>query len=114
MTRIDLRHPILSWMVAHAGYIITHFEIGKDGRTAYERLKGKATVKDLCEFGEKILYMPLKVSGGLASAEARYKPGIWLGIDERSSEVFVGTDEGKIVGARSVKRVPVEENGIKR
>ena len=81
----------------------------QDGKTAYERLKDKALANDLCESGEKVLYMPLKVSGGLASADARYKPGIWLGIDERSSEVIIGTQDGEVVGARFVNRLLAED-----
>ena len=97
--KIDLRHPVIAWMVTHAGYVITHYEIGKDGRTAYERLKGKPTGIELCEFGEKVHYMPLKVGGGrLASSDARYRTGIWLGIDERTSERMIATLEGIIVG----------------
>ena len=108
--KIDLRHAIVAWMVTHAGYILTHYEVGKDGRTAYERLKGKTNGVDLCEFGEKVHYMPLKRSGGgLASAEARYKVGIWLGVDEKSSERIIGTLDGTVVGARSVKRLPEED-----
>ena len=34
--KIDLRHPMVAWLVTHAGFVITHYEVGKDGRTAYE------------------------------------------------------------------------------
>jgi hypothetical protein len=108
--KIDLRHPIAAWMTTHVGYILSHYEVGKDGRTAYERLKGKHTGVELCEFGEVIHYMPLKeISGALASADARYKKGVWLGVNERTSERMVGTMDGNVVGTRSVKRLPDEE-----
>ena len=83
--KIDLRHPMVAWMVTHAGFVITHYEVGKDGRTAYERLKGKSCKIDLCELGENLHYMPLKTGGGgLASTDARYRPGIWLGSTRRA------------------------------
>ena len=108
--KIDLRHPVVAWLVVHVGYLLTHYEVCKDGRTSYERLKGKRTGVDLCEFGEKIHYMPLKVSNvGVASAEARYRTGIWLGVDERSSERMVATEDGIVVSARSIKRLPQED-----
>ena len=108
--KIDLRHPIVAWMTTHVGYILTHYEVGKDGRTPYERLKGKHTGIELCEFGETVHYMPLKERhNAVASAEARYKKGIWLGVDERTSERMIATTEGNIVGSRSVKRLPDEE-----
>ena len=57
---IDFRHPIFAWIVVHAGFVLTHFEVGRDGRTPYERLKGKPMNINLCKFGETILFMPLK------------------------------------------------------
>ena len=64
---------------------------------------------NLCEFGEKVLFMPLKSGNGAASAEAWYRAGIWLGINERSSDSFIATEDGEVVGARSVKRLPEED-----
>ena len=55
----DLRHPVAAWFVVHVGYLLTHYEVGKDGRTSYERLNGERIGVDLCEAGEKIHYMPL-------------------------------------------------------
>ena len=63
-----------------------------------------------CEFGEKMHYMPLKVSNvGVAPAEARYQTGISLGVDERSSERMVATEDGIVVSARSIERLPQED-----
>ena len=44
--KMDLRHPIVSWMVQHAGYLLTHFQVDCSGRTPYEKLKGKASQKE--------------------------------------------------------------------
>ena len=107
--KIDLRHNIVAWIIQHAGFVLTHYQVGKDGRTAYERLKGKKMNIELCKLGKKIFYMPLKVGNGLASAEARYKTGVWLGVDEKTSEIFVGTPDGDVVKARSTKRRPDED-----
>ena len=45
--QVDLGHPIVAWMVQHSGYLITHFQVDKSGRTPYERLKGKKCNIDL-------------------------------------------------------------------
>ena len=91
-SRLGLDHPIISWMVEHAAYLISHYQVGRDGRTPYERLKGKKTSRELCEFGESIRYMPLKsMVGGQGKLSDRYLDGIFLTICERTSEVFVGT-----------------------
>ena len=40
-TPVRISHPCISWMVENVADIINKFKIGHDGRTAYERLKGK-------------------------------------------------------------------------
>ena len=40
-TTLRISHPCISWMVENVADIINKFKIGHDGRTAYERLKGK-------------------------------------------------------------------------
>ena len=80
--------------------------MGRDGRTEYGRLNGKASKSSLCEFGEKVNYMPLKTDAPRSSFAERYKTGIWLGINERNSEVYIGTKEGTVVGSRSIIRIP--------
>ena len=54
--RVDVRERIVQFMPEYAAYLMNRVEIGKDGKTAYERTKGKkATVLGI-EFGEKLLY----------------------------------------------------------
>ena len=57
----------------HAGMILNRFKRLKgDGKTAHERVKGRKSRKELCEFGEANVYMP---------ADALQKPSMeprWL------------------------------------
>ena len=39
-------------MVIHASNLINLYEIGKDGRVAYQRLRGRKLQAHLLEFGE--------------------------------------------------------------
>ena len=39
--KIKASHPIVYWLVEHAAFILTHYQIGVDGKTPYERHKGK-------------------------------------------------------------------------
>ena len=57
--RIESAHPMLPWLANHAGVLINRFQVGIDGRTAYERLKGKPFRKALVPIGECIHYQPL-------------------------------------------------------
>ena len=58
--KIKATHPVTYWLVEHAAFIQKHYQIGADGKTPYERHKGKISKHSLCQFGEKIRYMPLK------------------------------------------------------
>ena len=47
-------HPVTVWMVNHAADIINKFRVGHDGKTSYERVKGKPYKREIVEFGEKV------------------------------------------------------------
>ena len=40
-TKVDLRLPIVLWIIRHAAFVLTRYRIGKDGHTAWRRLIGK-------------------------------------------------------------------------
>ena len=42
---LSAKHPVTAWLVEHAGELISRFHVGKDGKTAYERAKGKTFKK---------------------------------------------------------------------
>ena len=49
--KIPVTHPVITWLVPHAADLLTKFVVGKDGRTGYERIKGKKYIGELLEFG---------------------------------------------------------------
>ena len=53
--KIDATHSIWPWIAEHAGFFLTSCEVGQDGRTAYERLKGKSAKVQGTVFAEGIL-----------------------------------------------------------
>ena len=57
----------------------------------------------MAEFGESVLYLPLdRKSRPIPAPEAKFQEGIWLGLDQRTEEVIIGTPSG-IVKCRSVQ-----------
>ena len=50
--KLGVEHPIWAWLAEYAGFLWTRFQVGRDGRTAYERLKGKKVKLHGMEFGE--------------------------------------------------------------
>ena len=43
-------------MIRHASQCINRYQARKDGKTAYERMKGKKFTRDVAEFGECVWY----------------------------------------------------------
>ena len=107
VTRIDAKEPVVSYMPEYAAYLLNRLEIGKDGKTAYERYKGKkATVLGL-EFGEKVLYK-VKQNSKQEKIRPRWEPGIFVGVRVKSGEVWIATTD-KTFSVRSVRRLPTDQ-----
>lgn len=51
-------------MVEHATDTLFKYEVGSDGRTAYERMKGKPCSHEIAEFGENTIAHTQKAPGG--------------------------------------------------
>ena len=75
--------------------------MGRDGMTAYRRLKGRNFRREVCEFGECIWYLK-PTSRGL-KLQSRWGGGIWLGVRDESNEAYVGTPEG-VLKVRTIRR----------
>ena len=107
---IPLTHRIIPWLVEAAAFDLRSFCIGHDGRTPYERLKGKKMRTPIAEFGETVLYKVPDRGGDhqLGKVEARWGSGIWLGLRARSMEHLIGT-EGGIRTARTIQRRPLSD-----
>ena len=43
--KIGAEHPVVVWMCSHAAYLLNCLEVGKDGRTAYEKSQGQEGVR---------------------------------------------------------------------
>ena len=89
--------------------MMNRMEIGKDGKTAYERIKGKKATVLGVEFGEKLLYK-VKDGAKMAKARGRWEYAIFVGVRRRSGEVWLAAD-GKVFNARSLRRIPKEDGG---
>ena len=94
---------ILTWLVEYAGVSLTIGEIGSDGKTAFQRLRGKKLGHELIEFGEKIPFMPADAlkQGKL---QPRWISGIYLGMRRESTERLAGTSE-RVFKCRSVRKM---------
>ena len=93
-------------MVKWAGELVTKYSVGKDGKTARERLKGKPSSKPLAQFGECVMYLPPDTPATEdRKIENKMRTGIWLGVIDRTEEAIIGTEHG-VVKCRTIKRMP--------
>ena len=89
--------------------MIYFYQVGDDGRTAFERIKGRKCRSPIAIFGERVWYMELDDGKDKRpNIEKRLMDGIWLGINGRTGEHIIGTAQG-VVKAYTVKRRPKEE-----
>ena len=90
---IGARHPLMTWLAEYAGHLLNRFEVSHDGKTAYERLKGKSARTLGIEFGESILWKRKPVGGALGKATCLWEDGIFLGVRGASGEIIVGDEK---------------------
>ena len=104
---LPVSSPLLPWAVEFAGALVTRSQRSNvDGKTAYERHKGKKYQKRLPWWSEKIMFMLAGTKR--AKSEDRFLPGIFLGLSDRSDELVVGTPTG-CFKARTIRRLPMAE-----
>ena len=108
--RIATQHPILTWLCEYAGYMMNRLEVSADGKTAYERCKGKRAQVLGLEFGEKVLWKFSAAGPKMEKLKARWGYGLFVGVRAKSGELIIidqGTKELKHV--RTVRRIPEEQ-----
>ena len=42
--KLKLSHPLVPWMIKHAVAQVTRFQVISDGRTSYEKIKGRKSI----------------------------------------------------------------------
>ena len=89
--------------------MMNRMEVASDGKTPYERVKGKRSEVMGLEFCEKVLwkYHPGK---SVAKFDARWIYGFFLGVTFKSGELIVVDGKSKEVKyVQTVKRIPEEQ-----
>ena len=98
--------PILEWIVPHAPECYNRFLVGKDGRTAYYRVRQRNFQAKVYEFGEQIFAKPKRKQKNNRKRPmiSRWYEGTWVGFDDRTNEhIVVLKDGGPALKTRTVK-----------
>ena len=103
-------HFIIPWLANYAAFAINRFEVGSDGMTPFQRLRGKPFTQSMCEFGECLHALSYKQSGvkHKHKLQSRWYDGVFVGFYGQTNEFLIGTPDG-IRRARTVKRKPIPE-----
>ena len=101
-------HPLLAWAVEYAGVLLNRFEVGHDGRMAYERLKGNKSTTLGVEFGEAVHWRIAPVSGALCKLSSSWREEIFVGVQAKSGESVVSDGSG-VWKTRTIQRRPLDE-----
>ena len=106
--KIDATHSIWPWIAERAGFLLTRFEVGRDGKTSYERPKGKSAKVQGMAFAEGILWKRKRAGGPLGKLTCMWEGGIYLGVKATTAEVIVGNRIGVWL-TRIVRKKPAKE-----
>ena len=91
---IEVKHPVMAWIVEYAALTLNRFEVSADGKTAYERSKSKKAKTMGLEFGEAVMWKKKQSGGRLGKISSTWDDGIYLGVKGGTGEIIIGTIEG--------------------
>ena len=108
--RVARDHAVYPWVFEWAADLMTRYaHVGDLGTTAVQLIRVSKSSRNIAQFGEKILYKPLKLSGHhRGNMEDTFLDGIFLGMRLRSDEILIGTARG-VVMTRTMRRRVEEE-----
>ena len=107
--KVESIDVIMQWLVRWAAMMYSRYKTGADGKTAYQRQKGKPCRMEVVPYGETVMFKKVKHTGQRKNIlDTDCEEGLWLGHTRTSTEVLIGTAEG-VVRAWAVRRTVAEE-----
>ncbi len=108
--------PVIEWIIPHAAYLLTRFQVAHDGMTPFERLTGRKWRRPLVEFGE-VVFAKLALKKVAKGSKKRHKRklapravlGTWVGQIGRTGEHIVIKQSGDAIRCRTIRRVPIQD-----
>ena len=110
--KLKLDHPVIPWLIRHAGHIITKCWVRPNGKTAYQMIRGRRSNVAMKEFGEAVYFTIPETDAMPGKFEARWDEGVYLGFNVRSGEDLVSTEQG-VFRVSTVRRKPPDERWAK-
>ena len=93
-------------MVRWAAMTCSRYLVGKDGRTGFERRRGRTCRIPVVPFGECVWYRQIRRGKTQEDKlETEMREGVWLGHAMNANEALIGADNG-FVRASDAERNP--------
>ena len=108
---VPIDHPLMAWLVRHVAFLYTAFMKGSDGRTPWERVRGRPYSQRIYHFAERVHWkLPTKgpKSQPRGNAASRWEAGLYLGNEMHANSYIVSL--GKVtVASRAIERFPEQD-----
>ena len=88
---VPVTHPLIAWLVEYAAFVRMTGVIGRDGKSAYARVRGTEHSLRLPFFGERVRFKGRSREGGVAGENIRWSEGIYVGVHRRTNQYLVLT-----------------------
>ena len=105
--KIEPEHAVMTWLIENVSLLLNRYEVGRDGRTAYERNKNKSSKLVGLAFGECVMWRRKPVGSNLAKLAVLWDVGVYLGVKGSTGEIIIGSGDG-VWRTRTVRRRPEE------
>ena len=94
-------HSVVPWLVECSSFLLNRFEVGHDGKTAYERCReGKP--------GRRVLSSARKSAAPLGKLASLWESGVFVGVRGKTGDLMVPDSQG-VYKTRTVQRRPEPE-----
>ena len=91
---VPIDHPIMSWLVRHAGFLVDKFMKKSNGKTGYHNYHGEAYEGTMLRFGDVVQYHTGTPKPADPKLQDRWPTGVWVGRQGSSNEHILLTGEG--------------------
>ena len=101
---LKITHKVIPWLIEHAVALVTRVQVGQDGKTSFERVKGKRFNGDILRFANPVMMRVAgKLQGGVMSE--RLFEGLYMGM-RLHTKVAMGMRlfDGVMIRTRSIQR----------
>ena len=103
---VPVTHPLIALLVEYAAFVRLTGVVGRDGKSAYARIRGTEHSLRLPFFAERVRFKGRSREGGVAGEDIRWSEGIYVGVHRRTNQYMIFDAERGIREARTIMRLP--------